>query len=75
MIMKHQFVQNLDELRLQIARLEEIKDSIDRMKQMLCTEGEFFDQSQSSQFFLGERLSGEVRTEDEPAVEGDIDRK
>jgi len=72
MITRHQIVRDLAALRWRIAKLEEIKNGKGLTEQMLGTEEEFFNQSQSSQFFLGLGSSHVVKTEDESTIKEDI---
>jgi len=66
---KHNIAGELDELRWQINKLEEMKKGRGWKEQVTGMEEEFSNQSQSAQFFLGLGLSQVVKTEDESTIE------
>jgi len=71
---KHKIVRELDELRWQINKLEEMKKGRGWKEQIPGTEEELPNQSQSTQFFLGLGLSQVVKAENESAIEKNIHR-
>jgi hypothetical protein len=72
---KHNIVREIAELRWRINKLEEMKKGRGWKEQMTGTEEELPNQSQSTQFFLGLGLSQVFKTEDESAIETNIERR
>ena len=65
----HNNVRELAELRWRNIKLAEMKNCITQKGQRLDTEKAYFNQCQSSQFFLGLKSSRLIETKDEFSIE------